>query len=299
MEKLFKKTVFITGITGFTGKHLEFFLKNQGFLVYGTSFGKSKNPHHFECDVTDKKQVRDIFKSIKPDYIIHTAAISFVADIDQKRMYDVNIFGTLNVLDSLLELEINPKKIIVVSSAAVYGNIREELTEYMCAQPINHYGNSKLGMENMTKNYFSRLNILIVRPFNYTGIGQDEKFLIPKIIKHYKENKEEISLGNIDVYREFNSVDFIVNSYIKLLVSDANSQIINVCSGKVINIDSILRYMAELTGRTINVSINPEFVRKNEIKTLKGSPDKLFSIVGDFTSEFTLKDTLSKMYRQQ
>ncbi|WP_024769802.1 GDP-mannose 4,6-dehydratase [Aquimarina macrocephali] len=296
MADLSKKTIFITGISGFTGQHLESFYKEKNYTVFGTTYTTSKNPNHFPCDITEKEQIKEVLKNIQPDYIIHTAAISFVAGDNQNEMYGVNVFGTINLLEALIECEISPEKIIIASSAAVYGNIGNILSEDMCPQPINHYGNSKLAMENMVKNYFSKLNILIVRPFNYTGVGQTEIFLISKIIKHYKNKSSEIELGNINVFREFNDIDYLINCYYQLLLSNSKSEILNVCSSKTNSIEQILSYMEEITNYKIKTKINPKFVRKNEIKSLKGSTQKLHSIIDDFSNEYSLKKTLEKMY---
>jgi len=296
MEALSKEKVFITGITGFTGKHLEEFFLKKGFSVYGTTFSNSSLKNHLTCDILDQELLSKIINDLKPEYIIHLAAISFVAAKNQKAIYDVNIFGTLNLLNAIEASKYEPKKVLIASSAAVYGNIEGALDEQMCPKPVNHYGNSKLVMENMVKSYFDRLNIIIARPFNYTGLGQESHFLIPKIISHFKEHKSEIALGNIDVYREFNNVHFVVQCYSKLLFSKFNSEVFNVCSGNAVNINQIIGLMNQMANYTIKVNINPEFVRKNEIEVLKGNPKKLFDHIEDLSKEFTIEKTLLQMF---
>ncbi|MCF7566780.1 GDP-mannose 4,6-dehydratase [Sabulilitoribacter arenilitoris] len=297
MEALSKKKVFITGINGFTGVHLEKHLLQKGFEVFGTTLNKSDNPKHFPCDILKEEDFHSILNTIKPEYVVHLAAISFVASKDKQNIYNVNIFGTLNLLEALNKLDYIPNKILIASSAAVYGNIEGELDESMCPQPVNHYGNSKLVMENMIKSYFEKQNIIITRPFNYTGIGQEPHFLVPKIVSHFKENKSDISLGNIDVYREFNDVDYVIECYEKLLISNLKSDIINVCSGKALNIKYIINSMENLANYKIDVTVNPDFIRKNEIKTLIGSNKKLISVIGDFSSNYKIEGTLKKMYK--
>jgi nucleoside-diphosphate-sugar epimerase len=296
MEQHSNKKIFITGITGFTGKYLEEYYSKHGFNVCGTTFTEPSSSNHYKCDILEEEELLKILNKVKPDYVIHLAAISFVAAKDQKNIYNVNIFGTLSLLTALLKLDYIPIKILIASSAAVYGNIEGELGEDLCPQPVNHYGNSKLVMENMVKGYFDRLNIIIVRPFNYTGTGQENHFLIPKIVSHFKENKKEIELGNIDVFREFNDVNYIVRCYTELLFSKFKSEIFNVCSGNAININKILTSMNKLANYVIKVNVNPKFVRKNEITTLKGNPQKLFRCIGDFSSEFSIEGTLQDMY---
>lgn len=299
MEVLSKKIVFITGISGFTGIQLEKHLINMGFEVYGTTLRNSNNPKHFFCDILKEKSLYHILKTIRPNYIVHLAAISFVASQNKENIYSVNIIGTLNLCEAISKLDYIPNKILIASSAAVYGNIEGELDETMCPQPVNHYGNSKLVMENMVKPYFNKQNIIITRPFNYTGIGQESHFLVPKIVSHFKDKKLNISLGNIDVYREFNDVDFVVDCYAKLLNADLRSEVVNVCSGKAINIKHIISIMESLGNYKMSIDINPQFVRKNEIKILKGSNKKLFSVIGDISKDYLIDTTLKKMYTQR
>lgn len=291
-----KEKVFITGITGFTGKHLEMALSNSGVLVYGSTFLEPTEKNHFKCNILVKKDLAPILNKIKPDYIIHLAAISFVASTNVPLMYETNIMGTLNILEVLDELKINVKKILVASSAAVYGNIGSVLSEEMCPNPINHYGNSKLAMEHMVSNYFHKFQIIITRPFNYTGIGQESNFLVPKIVSHFKEKKPFIELGNLYTYREYNDVSFLSNVYKELLRGNFRSGVVNVSSGKTHRISDILDIMNKISSHSIDVRVNSKFVRKNEIKELKGSPQKLKDIIGKEIRTYPLEDTLKEMY---
>ncbi|MDC3348856.1 GDP-mannose 4,6-dehydratase, partial [Flavobacteriaceae bacterium] len=165
----------ITGIDGFTGGYLKKKLLNINYEVYGTSFVENKDHSVFQCDITKKNEILYVLDQVKPDFIFHLAAISFVKS-DPLKIYNTNVIGTLNLLNCLVELNISPKKIIIPSSAVVYGNREGILSETTSLKPVNHYGNSKLVMENMAINYFNKLNIIITRPFNYTGIGQNIKF---------------------------------------------------------------------------------------------------------------------------
>lgn len=175
-------TVLITGINGFTGIYLEKFFIEKGFKVFGTVIDIPKQKNHIQCDITQKDQVDHVIQTVKPHYVIHIAAISFVGESNASLIYDVNVIGTENILQSLVENDIKPKKVILASSATVYGNQgKEVLDESMCPAPVNHYGCSKLAMEHMASNYFDTFDIIITRPFNYTGVGQEGHFLIPKI----------------------------------------------------------------------------------------------------------------------
>lgn len=296
MEAPSKGIVFITGIDGFTGNHLEAELVKQGFQVYGSTFKKPENPNHFQCNILEKEQLEVVFDKTKPAYVIHLAAISFVASENIPMMYETNIIGTLNVLDVLASAGFPIKKVLVASSAAVYGNIGNELSEQMMPRPVNHYGNSKLAMENMVANYFEKLNIIITRPFNYTGPGQEEHFLIPKIISHFKTKEEVIELGNTGTYREYNDVRFVCKLYVDLLKAQSVSETVNVGSGKTYSIKQILQTIEDLTNHNIRVEINPKFVRANEILELKSDTRNLKKILNRKSlGTYPLKETLESM----
>ncbi|EGR0581288.1 GDP-mannose 4,6-dehydratase [Vibrio cholerae] len=290
------KKVLLTGVDGFTGKYVAEELTGKGYQVVGLVY-KQASEGHVACDLTDKQAVKNCLAEVKPDYVIHLAALSFVGHADQKAFYDVNVFGALNILEMAKEIGISFKKVIFASSANIYGNpiAIEKIDESVIPTPVNHYAMSKLAMEHMAKLWFDDFPLLITRPFNYTGPGQAEQFLIPKIVSHFKKNAAEIELGNIDVYRDFSDVRDIAKAYVRLLESDAHSEIVNLCSGNVFSLSSIISKMGDIAGYKINVKVNPAFVRTNEIKILGGDNSKLVSLTG-FKPTITIDQTLLDMY---
>lgn len=288
------KKVLITGIDSFTGIHLSSYLENSGYDVYGTSLNKSDKKKYI-CDITKKDDIVKVLNQIKPDYLIHLSGISFAAHGNNEDFYKVNTIGTTNILDAFLELNLNPEKIILVSSATVYGNQGlEVLDESLCPMPANHYGASKYSMECLVKGYFEKLPIIITRPFNYTGVGQAEQFLIPKIVKHFKEKKDVIELGNLHVEREFNDISLVCEVYKKLLESQSKSEVVNIASNRGIKLLDVISMMNDMVKHEIKVEVNPSFVRKDEIKSLTGSNAKLFSLIGNIEQK-EFKQTLKEM----
>ena len=288
------KKVLITGIDSFTGVHLSSYLENSGYDVYGTSLDKSDTKKYI-CDITKKDDIKKVLNQIKPDYLIHLSGISFAAHGNNEDFYKVNTIGTINILDAFLELNLNPEKIILVSSATVYGNQGlEVLDESLCPMPANHYGASKYSMECLVKGYFEKLPIIITRPFNYTGVGQAEQFLIPKIVKHFKEKKDVIELGNLHVEREFNDISLVCEVYKKLLESQSKSEVVNIASNRGIKLLDVISVMNNMVNYEIKVEVNPEFIRKDEIKSLTGSNAKLFSLIGNIEQK-EFKQTLKEM----
>jgi nucleoside-diphosphate-sugar epimerase len=290
------KKVLLTGVDGFTGKYVAKELTEKGYQVVGLVY-KHAGEGQVACDLTDKQAVKNCLSEVKPDYVIHLAALSFVGHADQKAFYDVNVFGALNILEMAKEIGISFKKVIFASSANIYGNpvAIEKIDESVAPAPVNHYAMSKLAMEYMAKLWFDNFPLLITRPFNYTGSGQAEQFLIPKIVSHFKKKAAEIELGNIDVYRDFSDVRDVAKAYVRLLESDARSEIVNLCSGNVSSLSSIISKMEEVAGYKINVKVNPAFVRANEIKILGGDNSKLVSLTG-FKPTIAIDQTLLDMY---
>ena len=289
------KKILVTGIDGFTGQYVEKELRSQGYEVVGLVYA---NPlaEQVACDLTDKQAVKQCLELVKPDAVIHLAALSFVGHADQKAFYDVNVFGSLNILEAISELELDVSKIILASSANIYGNPDvARISEIQEASPVNHYAMSKLAMEHMAKLWFAKLPIIMTRPFNYTGVGQQENFLIPKIVSHFRAQKAEIELGNINVSRDFSDVRDIAKAYVNLLASDVSSEIVNLCSGNVYSLASMISKMEEIAGYSINVKVNPDFVRANEIKVLGGDNNKLKELTS-FTPTISIDKTLSDMY---
>ncbi len=289
------KKVLITGIDSFTGAYLSSYLKKFNYDIYGTSLFCAESKK-YKCDITKKEDILNVLKDVNPDFIIHLSGISFAAHGNSEDFYKVNTIGTINILESIIELKQKPQKILLASSATIYGNQGLEiLDESLCPKPANHYGASKYAMESLVSSYFNRLPIIITRPFNYTGTGQAEQFLIPKIIKYFKEKKETIELGNLDISREFNDVDFVCEVYKKLLECKTESEVVNICSSRGVKLLDVIAMMNEISGYKIEVKVNPDFVRKDEIKKLTGSSEKLFSTIGHL-EQVELKTTLRKMF---
>lgn len=290
-------TVLITGYNGFTGKYAAELLRERGFKAVGLVHEKGSGTDEYSCDLTDKARVLECVQAIKPQYVLHLAALAFVGHSDEKEFYNVNVFGTLNLLDALYASRVEPEKVLIASSANIYGtpaNI-ETIDESVNPSPVNHYAMSKLAMEYMTRTWFEKLPIVIVRPFNYTGAGQDERFLVPKIVNHFKRREEVIELGNLDVFRDFSDVRDVVRAYGDLLVSRAESEVFNVCSGRAYALREVIDWAGEIAGYKIEVRTNPAFVRSNEIPRLKGDNSKLVKYIS-YQPMYSFADTIRSMF---
>jgi nucleoside-diphosphate-sugar epimerase len=290
--------VLLTGCNGFTGKYVEKELLAHGYEVIGLVYKNAKN-NQIACDLTDKAALIDCLAKVKPDYIIHLAALSFVGHKEPRDFYSVNVFGTINILEAAQEAKLSLKKVILASSANIYGSPGgiSVIAEDSIPMPVNHYAMSKLAMEHMAKLWFDKFHIIITRPFNYTGPNQEAHFLVPKIVSHFKQGSAGIELGNLDVSRDFSDVRYVAKVYVDLLGSDARSEMVNICSGEGTALKDLISTMEDIAGYEIEVTVNPDFVRKDEIKVLIGSDKRLKSMIS-LPEKIAIKQTLLDMYRQ-
>ena len=227
---------------------------------------------------------------------LHLAAIAFVAHGDVASIYETNLIGSRNLLEAVVQAAVNPKAVLLASSANVYGNATGGmLDESTPPAPANDYAVSKLAMEYVSRLFQDRMPIIVARPFNYTGVGQTENFLLPKIVAHVRRKASIIELGNLNVARDFSDVRMVVRCYRRLLEHPkAIGETFNVCSGKAHTLQEILDAIRTISGHDFEVRVNPAFVRANEVKYLLGSRRKLEDLIGSIT-DTTLTDTLRWM----
>ncbi|MDA9987457.1 GDP-mannose 4,6-dehydratase [Luminiphilus sp.] len=295
-------TLLITGAAGFTGRHLVAAANQKGCrcIAVAQHEGQTVPGAHDTviADLLDPESLEKAIVTAKPDYVVHLAAISFVAHGSAAEIYQVNQLGTLNLLDAIRKSAPGVTKVMIASSANIYGNTTElPITESVPPAPVNHYGMSKVTMEMATQLY-TDLPIVLTRPFNYTGCGQSPNFLIPKIVTAYKAGKQEIELGNLDVSRDFSDVRDVVAAYLRLLETENTALTYNICSGTATSLLSVIETLNHLAGYQIQVCVNPDLVRGNEIKMLYGSPALLEGAVGTYR-KYTLTDTLAWMLTEQ
>jgi len=292
-----KKRALITGITGFTGTYLAQELLDAGYDVYGLGNQSSIQDNYHQVNLLDFQAVEEVIEQIRPNIVIHLAAIAFVAHGNIHDFYYVNIIGTRNLLSALAKYAPDIQSVLIASSANIYGNQAEgKISELTKPNPSNDYAVSKLAMEYMAMTWSEKLPIIITRPFNYTGVGQSEQFLIPKIVSHFKGKKNVIELGNIDVWRDFNDVRNVAKTYLKLLERKPVGEIVNICTGNATSLRQVIDLAISITNHNIEVVVNPQFVRANEVKILCGNTDKQFLLTGESPTH-SLRDTLEWMLK--
>ncbi|MBA1223865.1 NAD-dependent epimerase/dehydratase family protein [Pseudomonas fulva] len=293
------KRALVTGINGFTGRYMAAELQANGYEVIGTGSQPSAAPDYHQVDLADGPGLRALLAELQPDVIVHLAAIAFVGHGAADAFYQVNLIGTRNLLEAIAACGKTPECVLIASSANVYGNVSEGmLDEHTPPAPANDYAVSKLAMEYMAKLWCERLPIVITRPFNYTGVGQAENFLLPKIVSHFQRKAPAIELGNLDVWRDFSDVRAVVRAYRGLIEARAVGQTVNVSSGITHSLREVIAKCSAITGHTLDVQVNPAFVRANEVKTLCGDNARLRALVPGWETP-DLDETLGWMLAGQ
>ncbi len=276
--------VLVTGLSGFTGKYVTKALKNNGHSV-----------HRLDSDLLDLYGLSKELNSKTVDAVIHLASVTYVGHQRVDDFYKVNLIGTRCLLSALYDSQKDRlKKVILASSANVYGNSEGVLTEDAIPSPANDYAVSKLAMEYMAKLWLPKLPIVIARPFNYSGVGQAENFLIPKIVSHFKRHAAEIEMGNLDVWRDFGDVRSVAEAYLGLIEKGQAGEVYNISSGNPVALREVISICEQLTGHQLEVKVNPAYIRANEVVRLSGDVSKLRALLPEWKMP-AFRETLSWM----
>lgn len=286
----------ITGISGFTGRHLAATLGGSGWEVAGLgSERQAMEVGHLCADITETEALGAWIAEIQPTHIVHLAAKAHVVG-DPLEFYRVNVLGTESLLESIARSGVVVKKVLIASSANVYGNAEHSpITEATPLRPLNHYARSKVAMEQLVQGWFDRLPISIVRPFNYTGPGQSEAFLFSKIVGSFRRNDSVIRLGNLNVTRDLADITYVCEAYRRLLLSTSVGDVVNVCTGTSVSLAQALETMREIAGFMPRMEVDSTLLRKEDIAELRGDPTKLYELIGRL-EPLDLRQILSRMF---
>lgn len=286
----------VTGAAGFTGRYLCAELEQHGWEVWGVGATAVPDQARFiQADLLDPTALQAAVEQIDADAVFHLAAVAFVGHGSPADFYRVNVEGTRNLLQALAGLARPPQSVLLASSANVYGNAAQgRLPETTPYHPANDYAVSKAAMEMMARLWSDRLPLVLVRPFNYTGVGQSINFLVPKIVDHFQRRAACMELGNLQVWRDFSDVRDVVRAYRQLAEVCPAGETVNICSGRAHSLMEVLQMAGDITGHQLEVKVNPAFVRANEVETLYGDSTRLAQLLGGWSPR-PFADTLTWM----
>ena len=259
-------------------------------------------------DLRDPDAAAALVKDEAPDAVIHLAAQSWVPDAfrDPGLTLQVNVLGTLNLLQALQRTGFSGR-MVFVSTGDVYGCVPDNelpIREDRLPAPRNPYAVSKLAAEALCYQWSvtEGMDITIARAFNHIGPRQSERFVVSDFARQVVEIKlgrrqPTVSVGDIDVTRDFTDVRDVVQAYFALLRDGENGEVYNVCSGREQSIRALLLRLAAIAGVKIAIRQDPKRLRKSEQRRVVGDPGKMERATG-WRSTTELDESLSLMLHQ-
>lgn len=301
--------IFITGINGFVGKHLtKEYLEDEIFGLVKDSTGENLdgNTKTFQGDILDSEGIKKIVGEVRPDIIFHLAALTSPAESLKSPVETINnnVNGQLNILEAVRSLEIDCR-MLVVSSAEVYGNVADEnipTAENAPLLPNTPYGVSKATQDLLGYQYYESYGLenIRVRPFNHIGPGQAPIFVVSAFAKQIAmiekgQQEKVIKVGNLTPRRDFTDVRDVVKAYKLLMEKGKFGEVYNIGSGKSYEISEILNILMSFSTEKIEIVEDESLLRKVDVKELQCDFTKLKNDTGwepEIPIEKSLKDTL-------
>ncbi len=304
-------SILITGAGGFVGQHLIEYLESQGEEnIFGTRFFDTDNVKLPESNVLklnleDRNNVLEVLSIVKPTEIYHLAAQSSVGVSWAKPIETImtNIVGTMNLLESIKELGLKCR-VLIIGSSEQYGDVPVEklpIKETYETNASNPYAITKKAQEDFAKLYKDQIEIIFVRAFNHIGPRQSDKFVVSnwahQIVNMEKSTDSHVlKVGNITVKRDFSDVRDIVRGYYLLIKKGVAGEIYNIGSGKSITLQELLNIMSEKSLLDdITFEVDQARLRANDIEDICCDNTKIFTAVGwkpEIPMEVSVDDTL-------
>lgn len=289
--------VLITGANGFVGRHLTAYLTQQHpeFTLLGTDFRSQADGQSplkwYTLDLRDSAAVEQMLVDAQPDLIFHLAAQAFVpASLDDPwDTLENNIRGQVNILDSLRQNRIQAR-VLVVSSAHVYGKIEQEdnpLREDQPFQPDTPYAVSKVTQDMLALQYRLAHDIYTIRarPFNHIGPGQNNRFALPNFAEQIAaieagDKPPVLQVGNLDAERDFTDVRDVVRAYTLLLLHGKAGEAYNICRGEGVTVRELLEIMCKASHVSMEIQFDPARNRPLDIPRIVGDNSKVCQQTG-------------------
>lgn len=299
--------VLIFGAGGFVGNYLAQEFLRHGYAVCGSDIADSVSlptaVSYHKGDLLDSKQVEALILNEQPSIIVNLAAISSVGaswNIPQATI-SVNVVGALNILEAARKCE-KPPKVLFVGSSEEYEAIDTPMDETTPLNANNPYGISKMTQESFASLYRERygLQVYCVRPFNHTGVGQRDSFVLPSFCKQAAEIEKTgkpgvIKVGNLAAVRDFSSVKDIVRAYRMIVESDDCTKVYNVGSGKAYSLQAMLEHIVSLCTVPVTVEVDPDRFRPVDTPVVCCDHGAITRDLG-WAPEYSIFDALKEMF---
>jgi len=280
----------IPGSNGFVGNHLKNELSKRGDKVFNFDIKQKQ-------DITDYEQIRNYLDKIRPDEIYHLAAQAFVPESynNPQRTFQINVIGSINLLEAVRHLGIKPK-ILLAGSSEEYGDA--DCKEGNLPNPQSPYAISKMTMTALG-NWYAKafgLHIVSTRAFNHTGPGRGEMYAESSWAKQIAEieagKREFIEHGNLDSVRIYTDVRDMVRAY--TMAINLEPGIYNISSNQKVSMGEILQILISYAEVPIITKLNPTLCRPTDFKFSLPDTSKFVSKT-KWKPEYNLAQTLQDL----
>ncbi|MDE3126631.1 MAG: GDP-mannose 4,6-dehydratase [Gemmatimonadota bacterium] len=294
----------ITGGGGFVGQWIGRALLAGGWEVYAAGVGApglrvlSAEDHRairwLTMDIRMRRDVAAALEESRPDAVVHLAGISYLpsaADAPAEA-WSVNVVGAVTLFAEIArrrEAGALDPRILVAGSAQQYGRHDEAelpLRETAEQRPLTVYAASKAAQEIAALQAFRAdgLRVVATRSFNHSGVGHDEHFLLPALVRRAlairRGARDTIHIGNGDTIRDYLHVADVVDAYLALLDRGVAGEAYNVCSGEGVRVRDLTDRVLDRAGVSADVISDPSLQRAADVPALVGSPAKLTQATG-------------------
>lgn len=302
-------SILMTGAAGFVAQHLAAHLKKEGEHVIGVDQW-AESPidgiEYHQADILDTARLSALLTKSDISSVYHLAAVSFLPDADAtpRRALEINILGTVSLLDAVRNTRPNARLLIVGSSKEYGSNINSEsLSEETHLHPTDFYGISKQAAETIGKQYASQfgLDVMFTRSFNHTGPGQSPRFVCSEWSRKVAEieiglSDPIISVGDLAHDVDFTDVRDVVRAYSLIVRKGKAGESYNVCSGSPRSLEYIMGYLRKKSSKEIRIEKRTQKLRAHRASPrLAGDHRKLTSHTG-WRPEIELERTLDDLF---
>jgi GDP-4-dehydro-6-deoxy-D-mannose reductase len=282
--------VLITGCEGFIGSHLAEYLIELGLTVYGMVYQNTGNLDHLadklsvrEANIEDREKVHRLLVEARPDFVFHLAAQSLILPSWQNpgKTFEINVIGTVNLLDEVKNLELDPVIIVAGSSAEYVGSQDESIIkESTELRPTSPYGVSKLVQDMLAELYWKnhKLRTIRIRPFLIVGprkVLDACSDFARGIAEVEAGQRENISVGNLEAIRDLLDVKDAVKAMWLLAKIGTPGEVYNICSGKGYRMRDILDELLSMSSHKIAISSDPTRMRPSDTPVIIGDNSRL------------------------
>lgn len=298
------KKILLLGSNSFTGVYFKDYIRKKGlnekYCLFGADRQEAQNDGdgflaYRKVNLLEKHELENLLLDIRPDYIINLIG-TFSADSYEEYL-KVNSDISRYIFESIVKTGLHIEKILVIGSAAEYGNIPTlPINEDSNTCPVNFYGLTKLIQTNISRYFYNNhgLNINVARTFNIIGKGISNKLSVGNFLEQIEKTPDggTIKTGNLKSKRDYLHIEDVIDAYWKITTTGKPGEIYNVCSGKSCSMEFLLQGLVKESNKELKIVTDERFLKLKDLTDIYGDNTKLVTQTGWYPKKDILKDIL-------